>query len=219
MFVEDILIAVNNKRLLAKPAQPAFGGLFDDDWHRNFIASVAAHAQAGRALSSKQSQAVLKFISNVRQHIIDGGLASADEIKCLLTFPEHRRPPYDSWRVRREARYLGDNLLGLRCNMDSALNARIKTLAGQKARFDWTHKIWIIPVQQCNLLDVQAMLHEYRFALDQRAAEYLNLCQASAGQATTVAFVEHDRSVLLVTVRDQDILAGWITEIAEGITL
>lgn len=221
MFVEDILVAINNKIAMVHPSQPRFGGLLDGNWYPGFIVSVTAQVRAARPLSTNQSQMVLKLISKVRSYIVKYEIASADEIDRLLAYPQHRLPPYESIRLPREARYLGDNQIGLRCKPDPILTENIKNLSGPagRPRFDWSHKIWIVPVQRCNLAGLHTLLHTYRFHADTVTADYLRLCDESIDQVSIFVFADADSTVLLANIRDHDILAGWITEIAGGIVL
>lgn len=229
MFVEDVLIAISNKIALSGYQQ--FAGLFNDEWHRSFIFSVARQVTDGRALSVNQTRVALKLIQKAMPYIFKCGIASADDIRDLLTYPRYRKPPYESTKIPREARYLGDNLLGLRCKYDTAITAQIKNLAYTKvtdelsltppcsrARFDWAYKIWIVPVHHYNLSKIMVLLREHRFHLDQMTTDYLKQCKESIGQPSVVAFID-EGSALRAHVRDQDIFADWITEIAGGIVL
>ena len=229
MFVEDVLIAISNKLALSGHRQ--FGGLFNDQWYRNFISSVTQQVLDGRALSVNQNRVVLKLIRKASPYIFEYGIASADDLQRLLDYPQYRKPLYESAKVPREARYLGDNLIGLRCKYDSAITDQIKTLAYNKltdetsltppcsrARFDWSYKIWIVPVYHYNLSRFMSILRENRFHLDHITSDYLRLCRESVGQSSVVEFIDN-ASTLRIQVRDQDIFADWITEIAGGITL
>lgn len=226
MYVEDILLAIFNK---TSTVHRPFGGLFDGQWHRSFISSVAEHIRAERALSSNQSRMILKMIEKSRAYIASYNIASAAEIDHLLAVPEHRRTPYVSAQVPREARYIGDNLLALRCKADGLLTTQIKalgnppvtseTLMRARPRFDWTHRIWIIPVHHFNLTAIRALLHEHRFRTNQLTADYLDKCAVSVNQPSTFAFADADRTMMIVNVCDDYILAGWITDVAGGIVL
>jgi hypothetical protein len=225
MFVEDILVAISNKLALG-PSHGQFGGLLDGDWYRSFISSVTTYVQGDRPLSTNQSRMILKLVAKVKPHIVNDGLCSAYEIGQLLTYPQHRQPPYESSQIPREARYLGDNLLGLRCKADGILAVRIKNLAVRKInptgsipRFDWPHKIWIVPVHRYNLCEVQMLLREHRFHLDNATTIYLDRCHRSANSVSTFMLADHEPGTLIASIHDNDILAGWVTEVASGITL
>jgi hypothetical protein len=226
MYVEDILIAISNK--VATVRRP-FGSLFDGQWYRSFISSVAQHIQAERALSSNQSRTILKMIDKARAYIVTYGIASAVEIEHLLAAPRHRRTPYVSAQVPREVRYIGDNLLALRCKADGLLTAHIKalgnppitseTLMPTRPRFDWTHRIWIVPVHHFNLPAIRDLLHEHRFHTNRATADYLDLCAASINQPSICTFTDTTRSIMIVNICDDYIMAGWITNVAGGIVL
>lgn len=224
MYVEDLLLAI---RARLRPS--AFEGLLDDVWHQNFIRSVGDTILAERSLSTNQSRAILNVIRRVRRSLVHYGLATDDDIDLLLRYPQHRRPLYESTYVPREARHLGDNLLGLRFKQHDIIVERIKSLGkptltewahardlAPKPQFDWIHRLWIVPVMHYNVHDLFILLNEYHFHLDPRTSNYLRTARQSLGESAAVA---RTQDALIIHVADNPILAGWVTEIADGLAL
>jgi hypothetical protein len=230
MYVEDFLLAISEKLTPShhwkrhfRPGDfPAFGGLFDDAWHQSFISSVTQHVRAERALSSNQSRVILKLIAKARSYLVEYAIASPTEIDHLLHAPQHRQTPYESAQVPREVRYLGDNLLGVRCKADAVVASAIKALGTgqvQRPRFDWTYKLWIVPVHRVTLSRLRALLRNHRFHLDRATTDYLDLCETSIGQPSSFMFADATHTTMVANICDDPVLAGWITEVAGGIVL
>jgi hypothetical protein len=230
MYVEDFLLAISEKMTpthhlkqhFRSGAFPAFGGLFNDAWHQSFISNVTQHVRAEHALSSNQSRIVLKLIAKARSYLVEYAIASPAEIDRLLSAPLYRRAPYESAQVPREARHIGDNLIALRCKADNVVATNIKALGNShtdRARFDWSHKLWIVRVQQHNLSKLRAILHHHRFRLDRATTEYLDLCEASIDQSSNFVFADTSQTTMIANICNDAMLAGWITEVAGGIVL
>ena len=236
MYVEDLLIAINERLLIAfyhGPHRP-FDGLPDGEWHRNFITNVANHAMSGHQLSTNQSMTILKLVGKIRQSLVAYGMATDLDIANMLAMPQHRRPLYESVAIPREVRYLGSNYLGFRFKQNDLIIKRIKSF-GQpcmtnwlkfelaenfslidRPRFDWGHRIWIVPVFRHNINHIMALLREYRFGIDPVTADYLQLAQSSLDMSSTFTMADE---FIVGNVRDNPLLASWMTENAEGLTL
>lgn len=231
MYVEDLLVAVTN---IVTVSPRAFGGLLDGEWHKSFLSSVSTHVLANRALSSNQCRMITKIFSRVRHHIVEHKLASADDVNDLIAAPNYRQPPYESsQQIPREVRHIGDNLLAFRCKADSLLTGRIKGLGRTsevidsenlfvlrtRPRFDWTYRVWIVPVHRYNINAIQLLLRDHRFHIDPVTLAYLRSVRDDNGLASTFRFGDAEQSIIIAEVRDNDILAGWITDNAAGIVL
>lgn len=223
---------------------PPFGDVFNDPWHRDFIQSVCKYADEKRSLSTKQAEIVIKIIDRIRPEIMSFGWATQQELSNLIADPTYRVPLYESSNVPREVRYLGDNLLAFRCKANKVLTDRIKTLdnaaktgwldgtldnfnlakdprgpaVALKARFDWLHKIWIVPVYRFNLESIAELIADQRFNMDQETANYLRLAHKSLDQSSLFA-IDAENKIILANICDDPILSGWITEIANGVRL
>jgi hypothetical protein len=156
-------------------------------------------------------------------------MATDDDLDQMLCQPQYRRALYESRHLPREARHLGDNLLGLRFKPHEAIIERIKALGkpeetgwtrsreiAPKPQFDWDHRLWIVPVMHYNVLDIFALLNEFRFDLDPATIDYLRLARQSRDRPSAVGCMQ---DTLVVRVCDHPILAGWITEVADGLVL
>jgi hypothetical protein len=237
MYVEDFIEAIEAKistsnRRLHKNIIAPFGNLFNSEWHRSFIENVTQHTRAGRPLSSNQSRMILKMINAAQAYLVDYDIANQAIITEILEFPKHRQPPYESSNVPREVRYLGDNLLGIRCKANEILTNAIKHLGKINSdpllmpnilrsvpRFDWGYRIWIVPVHRHNLFMIFDLLSEFRIQPDQATNDYLALCRTSIGKESEFVFADDQQQALRALVCDDYILASWITEIAGGVVL
>ena len=235
MYVEDVFISLD--------LQMRFGrwkGL--NAWQRNFVISVGEQLRGGAALSINQNRIVMAILMQLHDEIVDLGLCDLRTLDGLLSDPVYRKPVYESAQVPREARHLGDNLLGLRCKTYAALATRIKRLSqpatdklGNRiinvdfgdnkrfmrspVRFDWPHKMWIVPVSRMNYREIMALLNEERFHVDAATSAYLDGCARQMDQPSVVRFADKSKDTLIVKVADDDIFASWIVDVAQGIVL
>jgi hypothetical protein len=229
MFVEDIVSKLVNEQwfLLTKI----------DKWSRTFLLDIHDRCALGRALSTNQGRVVLRILSQLGPQMTD---VDADELADVLNNPEYRMQPYESGPpVLREVRYLGDNLLGFRFKPNAMIRGRLADISKpvvyqigrskslgytpifiavrNEAIFDWTYKIWIVPVHHGQTQAIRALIKEQRFDADNAVHRYLDLCDSSVGQRSS--FVLHDDNVLVGVVRDNLFLAHWMTQVAPGIVL
>ena len=236
MYVEDLFLVVRNKLLGYCWDHLAFDGLLDTDWHRNFIDNVATHIITGHALSTNQSKTILKLFAKVRHCLVAYGMATDDDISRMLAQPEHRRPLYESVAIPREVRFIGDNRLGFRFKQNDIIKQRIERFGVPEQtvwlnavrdkrskliatpHFDWPNRMWIVPVFRHNLSGILALIQEYRFGMDEDVAAYLRLALRSLDKPSTVVLNE-DRDIIIANVCDHPLLAGWMTEVAEGVVV
>jgi hypothetical protein len=217
MYVEDLLLNMNYRLSNHVSLSRAL-----DDWQRNFLRSIGGQLAQSKPLSTNQSRASVRLIAAVRRELVNLGMASDDDIDQMLHHPQFRWPLYESSHIPREARYLGDNLLGLRFKQNDEIVQRIKHLDPStgidwpRPRFNWEARIWIVPVLRHTLDAIETLLNEYRFQVDPATFDYLRLARQSTDQ-TSVVTVSDDPEVWLINVRDDLLLAGWVTEIAAGI--
>jgi hypothetical protein len=235
MYVEDLFLAIWERGRYSFPLWQAsdFDHLLDDEWYRKFITSVSDHITAGKSLSTRQSDTILRLIERVRAPLVRLGIATDDDIDRMLKQPEHRRALYESRHIPREVRYLGDNLLGFRFKHPHEIIDRIKatgiplvTTWGDTGnyrigllpppRFDWDYKIWIVPVHRHCLKAIIEIIWEFRFAVDNTVLDYLHLAEHSIDQPSAIGLID---GVILANVCDDPLLAAWMTEIAGGVAL
>ena len=235
MIVEDLLLKIRDT-LIWKNKQLPFDGLFSDEWHLNFISSIGRHVDANKSLSTKQSDIILKMVEKVRSYLVKNGWATDADITKMLAEPQFRNPLYESTNVPKEVRHIGDNLLAFRSKNNEIVRNKIKTLCYPElkqrvatwslqpttttniraARFDWLYKVWIVPVYRFNVADILNLIETERFNIDHQTAHYLRLVKHSFNQPSLFAV---DSEIILANVCDDPILASWITEVANGVTL
>jgi hypothetical protein len=232
MFVEDIIVKVRNMVLFGHAP------LLNDEWHKNFVCSICEQIERGAAMSTKQSAQTLRIIGLLRKQIVQAGLASETEIDNMLIDPSHRQPLYKSIYIPKEVRFIGGNMLAFRFK-DRAITEKIKALGylernrwlpdphrhfqhtalrenmlPHRPRFEWLHKIWIVPVYRHNVPHIFELITKHRFHMDDMTVKYLNLVRQSADRPSLFAT---DGEVILGNVCDNPLLSGWITEIAGGL--
>jgi hypothetical protein len=226
MYVDDLLLSIRARLRISRP--DAFDDLLND-WDRDFLTSVASQVAASRRLSTNQGATLLKLIGRLRHPLIRHGMATDDDLDQMLRYPEYRQPLYPSVVVRREVRYLGDNILGFRFKANEMMAASIRafgvppttevcynTALLPRPRFDWDHRLWLVPVLRHNVAAIIAFVHEYRFDIDGATLAYLRLARNSRDQSSAFAITN---DVILANVCDDPFLAGWITEVSGGLTL
>jgi hypothetical protein len=217
MYVEDLVLTIHTKMQST---------LRNDPWQQDFLHSISDHIKQQKSLSTNQSHVILQMIAKFRHYIVRHGLATDDDLDNMLCHPQFYRPLYESVNVRREVRYLGDNLLGLRFKQHTPIVDRIKAIIPYpdnrmlnlaKATFDWEYRIWIVPVTRHTITRILTLLNEYQFHIDETTSTYLHLANRSRDQPSTITLASDD--VLLANVCDNPLLAAWITEVAGGITV
>lgn len=221
MYVEDIFTEV---ALRLSNSRRAFNGKLASDWHLGFIASVNAQLLAGRALSIAQSEIVLRILRTV-----ETDLAKDHEgINQFLLSPQFRQTPYQSVRTPREVRFMGDSVLGFRGRADQLLTKDIKDSGGNdeltlqsgylwmRPQFDWTHKIWLVRVNRFNLHKVKRLIAKHRFQADAAVEQFLQECTDEL-DAASACEVQDD--VLILRVKDNELLAHWMLDNVQGLSL
>jgi hypothetical protein len=239
MHVEDLFIKIRNTRglnfpgVLWKRGQLPFDGSLSDEWSLKFISNVGQYVDANKPLSNKQGAVILKMIDKVRSCLVEYGYATNAEISTMLVNPQYRHEPYESTFVPKEVRHLGGNLLAFRFKKNDEIKDALKVICrgkitgwlggemfqssmGQTARYDWLYKLWIVPVCRFNIREIIALIHKEQFGRDDATSDYLRLARRSFDQPSLCAI--HD-GIILANVCDDPLLSGWITEVANGVTL
>lgn len=228
MYVEDLFVAISRRLSV-----DSFDRLLDE-WHRNFIASVHQQIMREKSLSIKQSQMILKLIARLRSPLVRYGMATDDDIDEMLHRPQYRRPLYESPDIRREVRYLGNNILGFRFKQHDVIVSRLRDLHKAsvinwgglqfmteshlpRPSFNWEHRIWLVQVLHHTLTPILALINEFYFDIDITTMHYLRAAQRSMDQPAIITL--SDDGILLATIRDDPLLASWITEVNDGLLL
>lgn len=241
MHVEDIFLKIRDRlfdkksqlKSLFKGDSKPFNGALDDDWIKSFVESVGSHIDMGKALSTRQSEMILKIIRKVKPYV-------AENLDSVIENPTYRLPLYKSTFVPKEVRYIGGNLLAFRFKYNPELFKRLQKICDvkkaswftddiyvdmesyrnitPKSYFDQKYNIWIVPVYRYNLQPILALITEERFGKDIDVEDYLRLVQKSIDKPS-IFYIDTEFDVIRANVCDNPLLACWITEIAEGIPL
>jgi len=216
MFVEDILLIIAEQIMMFPTS---LGGKLSSEWHINFLENMHTHVINDRALSMEQSRIIMKIVEKVRDNLVENGNVSAEEIDELIHKPNHKFPPYQSANIKKEVRYLGDNCLGFRFKFNETLLSKIREIRdetnNETARFDLINRIWIIPVTIKNLHKIKTLIKEERFSIDASTENYLTLVKETSREPSTFT-IDEESGLIVAKVYNNEILAKWITSIAEG---
>jgi len=214
MFVEDAL-----QIIATRIERNQLGKVSISDWHCNFIKNVHQYVLNGRPLSTEQSKIIIKLIEKISRHLISIGDMSQKDIDELLFSPTHRRIPYLSSNIKKEARYLGANFIGLRFKFNEMIMKDIRELAEKTdfaiPWFDRSKRIWIIPVIEINLENIRLLISKHRFEIDTTLRDYFLLLSSSRNKESSFIYDE-DSCKILSNVCDNEFLSLWIKNIANG---
>jgi hypothetical protein len=247
MNIEDIFLKIRTESTTSSGSMVGlnvklspFNGELDDPFFQEFLISVGMHIDLEKPLSTKQSEIVLKIIRKVQYHIVKYKWLSQQELDSLLESPVYARPLYLSTHVPKEVRYLGGNLLGFRFKYNPKIAERIRKICDVKKAswftddipvvmeshenittkpyFDKNYNVWVVPVYRFNIDSIINLIGQERFGKDSEVDRYLKLARNSIDKPSTF-IVDTENEVIIANVCDNTLLAGWITEVAEGIAL
>lgn len=188
-----------------------------DEWSKNFISNVQAHVTNQSALSSGQSDTILKMATRYVGDLHKVMRTDLTSVQRAIAHPQYRRPVYQSISVKREVRYMGSNKLAFRFKADPTVVDDLKKLRnldaemvkGNPARFEPSYRLWIVEVTAKNLDQVFSIISRHRFEHDMRVLEYLTICKNSKNHTTT-AELEPESNVIVANVVNNPMLATLI---------
>ena len=245
MYVEDLFVNIQkDMHGLFRKKRPFADSL--TEWQIQFVYDVGCRLDnddsgminLGRdlkVLSTKQAKYILDIIQILKSEIVERNLATNEEIVLMLSQPKFRKEPYESTNVPKEVRYIGDNFLAFRFKPNPTLKDQIKILGDVrpndwiqssnkmiptiiKSRFDWYYKIWIVPVTRQNIIDIETLIRSERFNMDDVTRNYIRLAYDSRNKPSDFT-IDTENDAILINVKDNPILAGWVTEVAGGMVL
>lgn len=214
LSVEDCLEALDS--IAANPVRDAQGNVYEisNSWDSRFVNDVWQHCRNGQAISTSQSEVLIKLIQRYRDHLIEYGII-APSLDQLLITPTYKRTPYQSSHLPREVRYAGKNKLVFRCKYNSGVIEDIKKLKGTNHFLDrpnpsWLkeHKLWIVDVNSGNWERVMNVIQRHRFDFDDTVAQYF--MEVSNSLNTRSGAETHDDHIV-VTARNDDFLDSWLS--------
>lgn len=213
LSVEDCLEALN--AIAQQPVRDASGNIYEinNTWDQRFVNDVWTHCENGQAISTSQSEIVIKLIQRYRDHLIEFGII-APSIDQLLITPHYKRTPYQSSHLPREVRWAGKNKLVFRCKYNSGVIEDIKKLKGGNSFLPhptpvWVkeHKLWIVDVDSKNWERVMDVIKRHRFHFDDTVANYFLEVSNSLNQLSRA---ETKDDHIEVTARNDDFLDSWL---------
>lgn len=188
-----------------------------DEWSKNFISNVQSHVTNQSALSSGQSDTILKIAT---RHIADLHKVMRTDLASVqraIAHPQYRRPVYQSISVKREVRYMGADKLAFRFKADPTVVDDLKKLRDPNndvvtpdpPRFEPRYRLWIVTVTQSNLEKIFGIISRHRFEHDMSVLEYLTICKNSKNHKTTIE-LEPEQDVIVANVVNNPILVEMI---------
>jgi hypothetical protein len=171
----------------------------------DFAVSLTRRLEKGIPLTAKQAHYAKNML--VRY----SGKTSIDSQTWdeVLRSNKWVNPPIVRVEKRNEARFLGDNLVGLYVEM----TARIRESLYDLQYIETIDDMFVIPVTRQNITNLVEFLVQFRVEVDSTLDEYLGLCLKSHNQ--TSYFVTHHDDIL-VNVKDDDLLAMTVIHMMHG---
>lgn len=187
-----------------------------DQWKINFICSVSNQTAFGRPLSDAQVKVVMKLIGQHKHVLAKTMKLNVSDIEYIITNPTYRQPVVPSKNIPREVRYVGENLLAFRYKLDPILVRDIKNLRCgrfQKPQFDRRHRIWLVPVNRDNVLDIQEIITQHKFSYDM---DSYNLVMKIKQTKTTHTSISYDAKTDDLKMQTPD--ASLLTHLVKMVT-
>lgn len=213
MFVEDFVLALF-RHTVRHPRSSI--DLLGSKWHVDFIESVAPRVHAGQPLSTRQASTILTMAADRADALAASLGISGAAIATMVENPLYRNEPYQSTRVRREARHIGDNKLALRFKLDREIIAELKSIGANMGceRPVWVGwaAVWVVAITRQTLDRVVDLIALYGFHCDDATIDYLTMAHNSRGVET--AFVlDAASNTIVANVCDNPVLSAWITNV------
>lgn len=224
MYVEDAIKEFDRRQAVADDALGVL--LRSDSWGSGFIKSLAESVGRGSALSTRQATFFLNLVKKHRDAILTNGCGySSIDLDRIVMTPAYKQQPYESIQIVKEVRYLGDDKLGFRFKRDDGIKEFIKRMRMSvkdfpwrpdlEPKFDYRHRMWVIPVYAGNFKKIMNMIGDYGFGFDDDVAGYLALCEASINQPPT-AVLDPESDQIVVNLCDNDALSAWMVNVMRG---
>lgn len=200
LMIEDVLESV----VLTNLAK------FPEGWTQNFLLNVATFVSRGTPLSTAQADTVVKIFRSNLDVIIECGF-SRDEINTLLLVPRYRIPLYQSVKIPREVRYVGNNLIAFRFKRDDVALGDLLKIA-QKT---WStmgyfpeERIRTVFVNQDNVNDVFHFIDRHRFMANQEVIDFLQSLETRFPQAV----LDRKNDQIIFDPAGDELLCDWASE-------
>lgn len=176
-----------------------------------FLSSLYEQVQLGRELTTRQGHAACAVMREIMaEPDFKIRFPTVDE-SALRTAVDERRwktPLRVAVTKRREARYLGDNIVALSYQPNPEIRNAAKPLHAV-----WKDQLYLVTVTRSRLDCLIHFLGKFGFEIDKSLEEYLALCLGSKKQISHVIAVE-DGAV--INVCDDDIFANFIMNVCGG---
>jgi hypothetical protein len=214
-YVEDILTIVHAHFFEVDMRE----ALLNDPWFEKFVLNVSSWVAEDRPLTTEQARITIRILHKVKKTFVEMNLATEDEIQRLIARPRYRRAPTQSANIKREVRYLGDNLLGFRFKRNDLIMTELKNLKNAHgehvAKWDWVARLWVVPVIRTTIQPLMEIIGDNRFGFDDDVAEYLALSTNSSGEPSTFV-LDPQTGKLIATINDNEIVSTWIESSLKG---
>lgn len=187
-----------------------------DEWSKSFIQNVNSHVINQNALSTSQSETILKLANRYASDLHKVMRIDMPTLRQAIDVPRYRRTPYQSISVKREVRYGGENKLIFRFKSDPTVVSDIKALKtlGELVNnntqppymFNAEHRVWVVAVTASNLEAIRNIITRHRFDYDIPVLEYITICHNSKNHVSSFE-LEPEANVIVANVINNPILA------------
>ena len=215
--IEDLLEALDS--VAQRPPADKNGNRIEikAPWDRRFFSDVGYKTREGNCLSTGQGAIAIKLIHRYTEQLVLAGF-EADSIKTLVHSPVYRKIPYQSTKLPREVRYIGNRKLAFRSKFNPNILADIKKLktstrpfVGQRYPFfNKPHQVWIVEVGERNLEKVIEFIRRYKFGFDSGVEQFLTDCTNAKDNKTKIELSE---GMIKITLKNDEWMASWLDSI------
>jgi hypothetical protein len=205
LTVENLLSGLNDLVLTGHEKDP---------WKSNFIMNVHdTVAYGGRALSTAQSQVILKLANQHASHLVKVLGKQVAEIQQAISNPAYQRPVWQSQNIPREVRYLGGNKIAFRFKLDQTVVVDLKALKNRNNKerpyFNKKCRVWVASVTSGNVEAIQSLIKRHKFAYDHAVLEYFMKVTQQRDKVPTVTY-DNETGNLRVTIPNNVFLAQMV---------
>ncbi len=178
----------------------------------SFVNDMANHYWSGHTFTTKQIQVCIKILRKHERWFVPD-LMTSEEYHKILDEQICSKVPLESLDYPTEIRYLGKNILALRCKFSPQIQKAVKRLdkhpglPRERTFFQKESKLWIIHVTSENFDLVMKFIKDFKVSFDEPTVAFLAQC--SDYKVLRSAAQVHEGDVNII-VRDDPLLQFWL---------
>ena len=177
-----------------------------------FLSSIYVQLHSGRTLTTRQGYAIcnvmkkIAYQPNFKQFNLD-----KTDLLNAISEKRWKTPLRVSVTKRKEARYLGDNIVALSLNSSPDIKTDLKPL-----KPFWYDDLYIITVTRTTIEPLIDFLGRYGLEIDQPLEDYLALCLGSKKQISHFIAVQDGAAI---NICDDELLANYVLHMCGGVRI